>query len=123
MAWWWPGTGRLPVGADEAVAEAGGTAVVVGSGVTRPQPVHWWPPPGCGGPKPVRASGRPSSPHGWPRSSQPAPLVILPASPDGRDLAPRLAAALDRPLVSRAIERRVPRRSGTGRGPTGFGPR
>jgi electron transfer flavoprotein alpha subunit len=31
-------------------------------------------------------------------------LVILPASPDGRDLAPRLAAALERPLFAGAIE-------------------
>jgi electron transfer flavoprotein alpha subunit len=33
-----------------------------------------------------------------------ASLVILPASPDGRDLAPRLAAATDRPLVARVLE-------------------
>jgi len=30
-------------------------------------------------------------------------LVLLPASPDGRDLAPRLAAATGRPLVARAL--------------------
>ncbi|HEX3565109.1 MAG TPA: mycofactocin-associated electron transfer flavoprotein alpha subunit, partial [Acidimicrobiales bacterium] len=32
------------------------------------------------------------------------PLVIVPASPDGRDLAPRLAATLDRPLLASAVE-------------------
>ncbi len=31
------------------------------------------------------------------------PIVVLPASPDGRDLAPRLAAALNRPLHAGAI--------------------
>ncbi|MBI5088931.1 MAG: electron transfer flavoprotein subunit alpha/FixB family protein, partial [Actinobacteria bacterium] len=30
------------------------------------------------------------------------PLVVLPASPDGRDLAPRLAAAMGRPLLAGA---------------------
>ena len=33
----------------------------------------------------------------------PVPLVLLPSSPDGRDLAPRLAAVLDRPLLARAL--------------------
>ena len=32
-----------------------------------------------------------------------AEVVMLPASPDGRDLAPRLAAIMDRPLVAGAI--------------------
>ncbi len=31
------------------------------------------------------------------------PLLVLPASPDGRDLAPRLAAVLDRPLLAGAV--------------------
>ncbi|MGH9120140.1 MAG: mycofactocin-associated electron transfer flavoprotein alpha subunit, partial [Acidimicrobiales bacterium] len=31
------------------------------------------------------------------------PAVVLPASPDGRDLAPRLAAELDRPLYAGAV--------------------
>ena len=35
------------------------------------------------------------------------PLVILPASPDGRDLAPRLAAAMGRPLIARAVSAEV----------------
>jgi electron transfer flavoprotein alpha subunit len=35
------------------------------------------------------------------------PLVILPASPDGRDLAPRLAAELDRPLLAAANRIRI----------------
>lgn len=36
-------------------------------------------------------------------------VVLLPASPDGRDLAPRLAAHLRRPLVAGAIEVRIDR--------------
>jgi electron transfer flavoprotein alpha subunit len=45
------------------------------------------------------------------------PIVVLPGSPDGRDLAPRLAHLLDRPLVAGAVsiapERiTVPRRGG-----------
>ncbi len=34
----------------------------------------------------------------------PVSLVLLPASPDGRDLAPRLAATLDRPLLAGAVQ-------------------
>ena len=103
--------GRLPVGADEAVAEAGGTAVVVvGRGSRGRSRCTGGRRHGVAGPTPARGSGRHSSPSGWLRSS-PAPLVVLPASPDGRDLAPRLAAALDRPLVARAIEVRVLRPS------------
>ena len=37
----------------------------------------------------------------------PETLVVLPASPDGRDLAPRLAAATGRPLVARAVDAAV----------------
>ncbi len=93
--------GRLPVGADEAVAEAGGAAIVVGSG-TEPAARAlagadraWWADTGPG--------LRPAS---LARRLAPAlgsvTLVILPASADGRDLAPRLAAELDRPLVAHA---------------------
>ncbi|MFN8021770.1 MAG: mycofactocin-associated electron transfer flavoprotein alpha subunit [Acidimicrobiales bacterium] len=32
------------------------------------------------------------------------PVIVLPASPDGRDLGPRLAAALDRPFFAGATE-------------------
>ncbi len=44
---------------------------------------------------------------GWLPPSVPADRwSILPASPDGRDLAPRLAAALGRPLVAHAVSAR-----------------
>lgn len=91
--------GRLPIGADEAVAEAGGTGLVVGSGAMQ------------------AASQLQAATHvsccdtgdGFRPGAlaqaladrlASAPLVILPSSPDGRDLAPRLAASMGRPLLA-----------------------
>ncbi len=93
--------GRLPVGADQAVAEAGGRAIVVGSGAEAGAGElvgageAWWADTGPG--------LRPGALAAWlaPRVEH-IPLVVLPASPDGRDLAPRLAAVLGRPLVAGA---------------------
>jgi electron transfer flavoprotein alpha subunit len=93
--------GQLPAGADEAVAEACGAVLVAGSGTRE-------------------AAGRlDSASRTWllERSSvAPAALasalaqalsgvdvVLLPASPDGRDLAPRLAVILGRPLLAGAV--------------------
>ena len=93
--------GELPTGADETVAEAGGTALVLGSGTRE-------------------AAGRlESASRVWlvERSSvapgavasalaQVLPgvhMVLLPESPDGRDLAPRLAVALGRGLLAGAV--------------------
>ena len=93
--------GELPAGSDEAAAEAAGAALVVGSGTSE-------------------AAGRLDSvSQVWllERSSV-APgalasalaqilwgvdMVLLPASPDGRDLAPRLAVILGRPLLAGAV--------------------
>jgi electron transfer flavoprotein alpha subunit len=93
--------GQLPAGADETVAEAGGVALVVGS-ATR------------------EAAGRlDSASRVWvlERTSV-APgglasalahvlsgveMVLLPGSPDGRDLAPRLAVVLGRTLLAGAV--------------------
>ena len=94
--------GRLPVGATEAVAEAGGRALVVGSGAeaaARALPgtthVRW------------ADTGPGFRPGALARDLAAVvaddTLVVLPSSPDGRDLAPRLAAATDRPLVARAL--------------------
>jgi electron transfer flavoprotein alpha subunit len=94
--------GQLPAGADEAVAEAGGAALVVGSGAREAAEAlvaasrSWWAETGPG----LRAgslAARLALVLGG------VPLVVLPASPDGRDLAPRLAAALDRPLLAAAV--------------------
>ncbi len=93
--------GELPGGADETVAEAGGSALVLGSGTRE-------------------AAGRlESASRVWlvERSSV-APgavasalaqvlsgvrMVLLPESPDGRDLAPRLAVALGCGLLAGAV--------------------
>lgn len=94
--------GVLPVGGDEAVSEAGGRVLLVGDGtvpaanelVASLQRVWSW----------EAGDFRPGA---WARSLAgflaEDPVVILPASPDGRDLAPRLAVALGRPLLAGAV--------------------
>jgi electron transfer flavoprotein alpha subunit len=92
--------GRLPAGASEAVAEAGGAVLLAGSGT---------------GPAAASLEG---ASYVWHCDTIPAParlaailapilsptsLVLLPASPDGRDLAPRLSAQLERPLLAGAV--------------------
>jgi len=93
--------GQLPAGADETAAEAGGAALVVGPGSR------------------AAAGQLACATRLWvlERSSvAPAALVsalapvlsevdmlLLPASPDGRDLAPRLAVVLGRALLAGAV--------------------
>jgi electron transfer flavoprotein alpha subunit len=93
--------GVPPLGADEAVAEAGGAALLVGSGTraaarTLPALVTGW----C-------AEAGDYAPGRWATALadplREVAVVLLPASPDGRDLAPRLAAALGRPLLAGAV--------------------
>jgi electron transfer flavoprotein alpha subunit len=106
--------GRLPAGSDEAVAEAGGVAVVVGSESERgarslvsAHQAHWMDTGSGLRPASLAAQLAPVL--------EPIPLVILPASPDGRDLAPRLAAALGRHLVAQAVSaeyQRIPDATG-----------
>lgn len=94
--------GELPAGADEAVAEAGGDAVLAGTGTEAAA-------------KDLVACRRarcaeigPFAAGAWAQALAPlvtdARVVVLPASPDGRDLAPRLAHALGRPLLAGATE-------------------
>lgn len=94
--------GELPAGADEAVAEAGGEAVLAGTGTEAAA-------------KDLVACRRarcaeigPFAAGAWAQALAPlvadAGVVVLPASPDGRDLAPRLAHALGRPLLAGATE-------------------
>ncbi len=98
--------GRLPHGADEAVAEAGGAAVVVGSGAQAGAAA-------LAGARHVRWSdtGDGLRPGALAAALSPllegVPMVVMPASPDGRDLAPRLAAAGGRHLVARAVRAEV----------------
>jgi electron transfer flavoprotein alpha subunit len=92
--------GRLPAGAGEAVAEAGGAVLLTGSGTGS------------------AAASLEGAVEVWHCDTTPAPaglaavvapilsstsLVLLPASPDGRDLAPRLSAQLQRPLLAGAV--------------------
>jgi electron transfer flavoprotein alpha subunit len=103
---------RLPVGADEAVAEAGGTAIVVGTGSEAGARAlagavrAWWAETDDGF-RPASLVSR------LVPAVDDVPLVILPSSADGRDLAPRLAAALGRPLMARAIGARYHRATTT----------
>lgn len=106
--------GEPPLGGDEAVAEAGGLAIVAGTGaaaaaaaLTTAERV-WTLPTGPG--LQVAALTARLAPV-----LAASPLVVLPASADGRDLAPRLAAALGRPLLAAATRVRLaeaPGRSG-----------
>lgn len=94
--------GAVPQGGLEAVAEAGGRALLVGDGVAeaaaalagRAVEVRGW-------------DAGDFAPGAWAAALAPllhdTALLILPASPDGRDLAPRLAAELRRPLLAGAI--------------------
>ncbi|MDQ1425534.1 MAG: electron transfer flavoprotein alpha subunit [Acidimicrobiaceae bacterium] len=95
--------GTLPAGGREAVAECDGRALVVGDGAVAAAgtlagvargAVQAWDTPGF-------------RPAAW--AAVLATLVgdhdvvVLPGSPDGRDLAPRLAHALGRPLLAGAL--------------------
>jgi electron transfer flavoprotein alpha subunit len=95
--------GVLPAGAEEVVAECGGRAVLVGADAANAAKdlaglsteVQVW----------ETESYRPAA---WAAALAPVmarePIVVLPASADGRDLAPRLAHRLGRPLLAGAIE-------------------
>lgn len=96
--------GVLPAGASEAIAEASGRVLIAGSGTDDidlggvaaevflvelgPLEIGLW-------------AARLAPAIGALADSD---IVVLPHSPDGRDLAPRLAAALDRPLLAGATE-------------------
>lgn len=94
-------SGELPAGAGETVAEAGGLAVVVGEGARDAAGSL------AGIARHCRvAETGPFAPARLARLLAPVvsadDAVLLPASPDGRDLAPRLAHALGRPLYAGA---------------------
>ena len=96
--------GVLPAGASEAIAECAGRVIVAGSGTGE-----------------VELDGLavdvrlvelgPVEPARWTAMLAPVlrdlddgDIVVLPHSPDGRDLAPHLALALDRALLAGATE-------------------
>jgi electron transfer flavoprotein alpha subunit len=94
--------GQLPAGADETISECGGRALLVGSGtayaaedarkVSR---------------EVTTAEVGQFAPAAWAEALAThlaeEQMLVLPASPDGRDLAPRLAARLQRPLHAMAM--------------------
>ena len=94
--------GVLPAGAEEAIEEASGRAWLVGRGVQQAV--------GALGAAVSEVRGSEVGayrPVAWaaalaPRLADEA-VIVLAASPDGRDLAPHLAAALRRPLVAQAV--------------------
>jgi electron transfer flavoprotein alpha subunit len=101
--------GVMPSGAADAIAEADGRVVIAGSdtsdadltGLAREAHLVELGPFEIGRWATVLAEAV--------TSLDDSDVVILPHSPDGRDLAPRLAAALDRPLLAGATEVRAHR--------------
>jgi electron transfer flavoprotein alpha subunit len=94
--------GRLPSGGDEAVAECAGRALLVGRGCADAAAEL------AGVATEVTAmEAGDFRPAAWAAALAPMlehePVVVMPASPDGRDLAPRVAALLHRPLYAGAM--------------------
>lgn len=93
--------GVLPVGAAEAAAEAGNRVLLVGSGTADAAAE-------LGAARTWHAETPDAAPAGLAEALAPlledVRMLVLPASPDGRDFAPRLAAALGRPLLAWATE-------------------
>ncbi len=94
--------GVLPVGADETISECGGRALLIGSGTAT----------ACADVQHVARQvttfeAGDYRPGAWADALaahlSEEPIVVLPASPDGRDLAPRLSARLQRALFAMAI--------------------
>ena len=97
--------GVLPAGANETIAEAGGVTLLAGSGTGEAAASL-----GVDAVSVITAEiGHPAF-AAWAAALAsllaPYRAVLLPGSPDGRDLAPRLAAAMDRPLLAGATEYR-----------------
>ena len=92
--------GMVPAGADETISECDGRAALVGSGTAAAaievQHVAREIDDVRGRRLPPRRVGR----RRWRTHFADEPILVLPASPDGRDLAPRLAAQLQRPLYA-----------------------
>jgi electron transfer flavoprotein alpha subunit len=93
--------GQLPAGAAETVAEAGGAALVAGSGTGKAADELdaasrvWLLEAPSAGPAALASTLAPALAA--------VDMILLPASPDGRDVAPRLAAILGRPLLAGAV--------------------
>jgi electron transfer flavoprotein alpha subunit len=95
--------GDLPAGGEETVAECGGRVLLVGSGTAEGAARL------AGVATEVTVLERPAFQPGalavdLAELLAGEPAVVMPGSPDGRDLAPRLAALLHRQLYAGAIE-------------------
>lgn len=104
--------GVLPLGADEVVAEAGGVCLLIGSGCREAAPglggiasalwsietgtysAHRWAETAA-----LVLAGQGQTDDGDPVEVPSTGHVLVPASPDGRDLGPHLALALDRAFI------------------------
>ena len=94
--------GQVPLGGAEAVAEAGGDVVLVGEGCAVAADTL------VGVARSARLVELAAfAPAAWAAVLAPmladVAVVVLPASPDGRDLAPRLAHLLGRTLLAGAV--------------------
>jgi len=93
--------GELPAGSDETIAECGGRALLIGSDTHMAATALT----GVATEVQVIEVGA-YHPGAWAEALATVladePIVVLPGSPDGRDLAPRLAVALRRPLYAQA---------------------
>lgn len=94
--------GVLPLGGEEAIAEAGGRVLLAGTGTETAADAI-----GTDVVELRRWEAPPFAARAWALALAPAVagenVVVLPATPDGRDLAPRLAAALGWPLLAGAL--------------------
>ncbi|HEY4607975.1 MAG TPA: mycofactocin-associated electron transfer flavoprotein alpha subunit [Ilumatobacteraceae bacterium] len=94
--------GQLPAGADETISECGGRALLVGSGTTAAAEDAKYVSRDLN----IAEVGE-FAPGAWAVALAThladEAILVLPASPDGRDLAPRLAARLQRPLHATAL--------------------
>lgn len=95
--------GELPVGGLEAIAEAGRRGLLIGSGVDEAAVAV-----GGVAEELMLAEVGDFAPAAWAEvlanHLADEPRLVLPGSPDGRDLAPRLAATTGRALFAGAIE-------------------
>lgn len=100
--------GVLPLGGEETIAESCGDALLIGSGVEAAAKELSVRPVG----ELLGWEAGDFLPAVWAETLagtiKPYATVLLPASPDGRDLAPHLAATLHRPLLSGAIRLSFP---------------
>jgi len=94
--------GQLPAGAEETISECAGRALLIGSGTTAAahDAMH-------AASELTKIEAGAFAPGAWADALAThlvdEQILVLPASPDGRDLAPRLASRLQRTLYAMAV--------------------